>query len=38
VLLSQPDNIWREEFTSWSMEVTVHTARGETYRNQVTWR
>jgi eukaryotic-like serine/threonine-protein kinase len=38
VLLSQPDNIWREEFTSWSMEVIVHTARGETYRNQATWR
>jgi tetratricopeptide (TPR) repeat protein len=29
VLLSQSD-LWREDFTSWSMEVT--------YRNQVTWR
>jgi hypothetical protein len=37
VLLSQSD-IWREDVTSWSMEVTVRTARGETYRNQATWR
>ena len=37
VLLSQ-DGIWREDVTSWSMEVAVRTARGETYRNQATWR
>jgi tetratricopeptide (TPR) repeat protein len=37
VLLSQ-DGVWKEEYTSWSMEVTVRTVRGETYRNQVTWR
>jgi len=32
-----PDQ-WKEETTSWSMEVTIHTARGETYKNVVTWR
>ena len=24
--------------TSWSMEVTIRTARGERYTNQVTWK
>jgi hypothetical protein len=37
MLLSQSD-LWKEDFTSWSMEVSVRTARGELYRNQVTWR
>jgi hypothetical protein len=37
VLLSQSD-LWKEDFTSWAMEVTVRTSRGETYRNQVSWR
>jgi len=32
-----PD-IWKEETTTWTMEVTVKTVRGETYKNQVTWR
>jgi tRNA A-37 threonylcarbamoyl transferase component Bud32 len=32
-----PDQ-WKEETTSWVMEVTVRTVRGETYKNQVTWR
>jgi hypothetical protein len=32
-----PDQ-WREETTSWTMEVTVRTVRGEIYKNQVTWR
>jgi tetratricopeptide (TPR) repeat protein len=36
-LLSQSD-LWKEEFASWTMEVTVRTALGETYRNQVTWK
>jgi tetratricopeptide (TPR) repeat protein len=36
-LLENPD-VWKEDTTSWSMEIVVHTTRGETYRNQVTWR
>ena len=31
-------NIWKEDTTSWTMEVVVRTIRGETYKNQVTWR
>jgi hypothetical protein len=28
---------WKD-VASWSLEVTVGTARGETYKNQVSWR
>ena len=31
-------NIWKEDTSSWTMEVAVRTIRGETYKNQVTWR
>jgi tetratricopeptide (TPR) repeat protein len=37
-LLLNTRDIWREDTTSWSMEVTVRTVRGETYKNQVTWK
>jgi tetratricopeptide (TPR) repeat protein len=37
MLMSSRD-IWKEDTTSWSMEVTVSTARGESYKNQVTWK
>jgi len=37
LLLSSRD-LWKEDTTSWSMEVTVSTARGESYKNQVTWK
>jgi tetratricopeptide (TPR) repeat protein len=30
--------IWKEDTSSWSMEAIVTTARGETYRNSVSWR
>jgi serine/threonine protein kinase len=29
---------WKEDTTSWQMEVTIHTVRGERYTNQVTWK
>jgi hypothetical protein len=29
---------WKEDTTSWQMEVTISTARGERYTNQVTWK
>jgi tetratricopeptide (TPR) repeat protein len=29
---------WKEDTTSWQMEITIHTARGERYTNQVTWK
>jgi len=37
MLMSSRD-IWKEDTTAWSMEVTVRTVRGETYKNQVTWK
>jgi tetratricopeptide (TPR) repeat protein len=37
MLMSSRD-IWKEDTTSWSMEVTVSTARGESYKNQVSWK
>jgi hypothetical protein len=37
VLLS-PEGVWKDEVKNWSMEVAVHTARGETYRNALTWK
>jgi hypothetical protein len=36
-LLVLPD-FWREDTSSWTMEVTVRTTRGETYKNKVDWR
>jgi hypothetical protein len=38
MLLSLSGNVWKEDTSSWSMEVTVRTLRGESYKNQVTWR
>jgi len=32
------DDLWREAFTSWSMEATVTTARRETYVAEVAWK
>jgi serine/threonine protein kinase len=29
---------WKEDTTSWQMEVTIHTSRGERYTNQITWK
>jgi serine/threonine-protein kinase len=37
-LLREIPDFWKEDTTSWSMEVVVRTARGETYKNQVTWK
>ncbi|HEY2945968.1 MAG TPA: protein kinase [Vicinamibacteria bacterium] len=37
-LLMSSRDIWKEDTTSWSMEVTVTTARGESYKNQVSWK
>jgi len=37
-LLRELPDLWKEDTTSWSMEVVVRTIRGETYRNQVSWK
>ena len=36
-LMSTTD-AWKEDTSAWAMEVTIHTARGERYTNQVTWK
>jgi serine/threonine protein kinase len=37
-LLMSSRDVWKEDTTSWSMEVTVSTVRGESYKNQVIWK
>jgi eukaryotic-like serine/threonine-protein kinase len=37
-LLVLSGNYWREDTSSWSMEVSVRTTRGETYKNTIDWR
>jgi hypothetical protein len=37
-LLMDTAQQWKEETSSWSMEVAVRTARGERYTNQVEWK
>jgi hypothetical protein len=37
-LLMDTTETWKEDTSGWSMEVTVRTARGERYTNQVTWK
>jgi hypothetical protein len=34
-----PDEmLWREGTQSWTMEIVLHTTKGETYRNTLSWR
>jgi tetratricopeptide (TPR) repeat protein len=37
-LLRELPDLWKEDTASWSLEVMVRTVRGETYRNQVSWK
>jgi hypothetical protein len=37
-LLMSTTELWKEDTSGWSMEVSVRTARGERYTNQVTWK
>jgi tetratricopeptide (TPR) repeat protein len=37
-LLMDTTQQWKEETSSWSMEVAVRTGRGERYTNQVEWK
>jgi hypothetical protein len=36
-LLSLPD-VWKDDTTSWAMEVLVRTVRGDSYKNKVEWK
>jgi tetratricopeptide (TPR) repeat protein len=37
-LLREFPDFWKDDTSTWSMEVTVRTVRGETYKNEVTWK
>jgi tetratricopeptide (TPR) repeat protein len=37
-VLHSVSDLWSDETTAWSMEVTVDTARGERYTNQLSWK
>jgi hypothetical protein len=37
-LVFQVSESWKDETTSWSMEVVLRTTTSETYRNSLTWR
>ena len=32
------DQLWRDGTTAWTMELTLRTAKGETYRNTLAWK
>ena len=36
-IFESPD-IWKEETTSWSMQVLIRTTRNETYKNDLVWK
>jgi hypothetical protein len=36
--LFETSDFWKEEITTWSLEVTVRTTRGETYKNSLVWK
>jgi len=38
VLLEEFPGVWGEGTTSWSMEVVIASNRGDTFRNQLTWK
>jgi len=38
VLLEELPGVWGEATTSWSMEVVVTSNRGDTFRNQLSWK
>jgi tRNA A-37 threonylcarbamoyl transferase component Bud32/tetratricopeptide (TPR) repeat protein len=38
LLLATPTDMWKEDTAAWQMEVTVSTARGETYKNTLSWK
>jgi hypothetical protein len=37
-LFTVAGEIWKEDTLSWQMEAAVTTLRGETYRNNVSWK
>jgi serine/threonine-protein kinase len=33
-----PEQVWKEGTSSWTMEVALRTAKGETYKNALSWK
>jgi tetratricopeptide (TPR) repeat protein len=38
LILELPNDIWKEDTATWSIEAVVRTTRGERYANTVTWK
>jgi IPT/TIG domain len=38
VLLGSLSDVWRDTTTSWAMDVTVTSDRGDVYKNQIVWK
>ena len=38
VFQTPPDQVWREGTQSWTMEIVLRTAKGDTYRNALSWK
>jgi hypothetical protein len=38
VLLQEVPGVWPESVNSWALEVVVTSNRGDTFKNQLTWR
>ncbi len=38
VLVHEAQGVWKEGTTSWSLDVQISSAKGDTYRNQADWR
>ena len=38
VVFQSPSDIWKQDTTSWSMEIVAWTSKRETYHNSLTWK
>jgi hypothetical protein len=37
-LLRELPDFWKEDTSSWAVEISVSTVRGERYTNQLSWK
>jgi hypothetical protein len=37
-LVAELPGIWREDVSAWAMEVTISSAKGDTYRSRLAWK
>jgi hypothetical protein len=38
LVYQMPDQVWKEGTQSWTMEIVLRAAKGETYRNVLAWK